>query len=41
LNSLILLATGIAQTFEWYLREGLDRRRIDFTAEDRWLAGRR
>jgi nucleoside-diphosphate-sugar epimerase len=31
------LAAGIAQTFEWYLREGLDRREIDFTAEDALL----
>ncbi len=28
------LAAGIAQTFEWYLREGLDRRDIDFSTED-------
>lgn len=28
------LAAGLAQTFEWYLREGLDRREIDFSAED-------
>jgi nucleoside-diphosphate-sugar epimerase len=28
------LAGGIAQTFEWYLREGLDRRDIDFSTED-------
>jgi dTDP-D-glucose 4,6-dehydratase len=28
------LASGLAQTFEWYLREGLDRREIDFSAED-------
>ena len=25
------------QTFEWYLREGLDRREIDFSAEDTLL----
>ncbi len=31
------LAAGLAQTFEWYLREGLDRREIDFAAEDRHL----
>ena len=31
------LAGGLAQTFEWYLREGLDRREIDFTAEDALL----
>lgn len=36
------LASGIAQTFEWYLREGLDRRPVDFGAEDAILksAGR-
>lgn len=28
------LAAGIAQTFEWYLREGLDRRELDVAAED-------
>ena len=28
------LAAGLAQTFEWYLREGLDRREVDFSAED-------
>ncbi len=28
------LASGLAQTFEWYLREGLDRREIDFAQED-------
>jgi nucleoside-diphosphate-sugar epimerase len=28
------LASGLAHTFEWYLREGLDRREIDFSAED-------
>jgi UDP-glucose 4-epimerase len=28
------LAAGLAQTFEWYLREGLDRRELDFSAED-------
>ena len=28
------LAAGLAETFEWYQREGLDRREIDFTAED-------
>lgn len=31
------LASGLAQTFEWYLREGLDRREIDFAAEDALL----
>ena len=36
------LASGIAQTFEWYLGEGLDRRPVDFGAEDAILtsAGR-
>jgi nucleoside-diphosphate-sugar epimerase len=28
------LAAGLAQTYEWYLREGLDRRDVDFSAED-------
>jgi nucleoside-diphosphate-sugar epimerase len=28
------LASGMAHTFEWYLREGLDRREVDFSAED-------
>lgn len=31
------LAPGLAQTFEWYLREGLDRREIDFSLEDALL----
>jgi nucleoside-diphosphate-sugar epimerase len=31
------LAAGLAQTFEWYLREGLDRREIDLAAEDALL----
>ena len=31
------LASGLAQSFEWYLREGLDRREIDFSAEDALL----
>jgi nucleoside-diphosphate-sugar epimerase len=31
------LAGGLAQTFEWYLREGLDRRDIDFSAENTLL----
>jgi UDP-glucose 4-epimerase len=35
------LAAGLAQTFEWYLREGLDRREVDFSAEDRLLRSRR
>jgi len=28
------LASGLAQTFAWYLREGLDRREVDFSAEE-------
>jgi len=28
------LASGLAQTFAWYLREGLDKRQVDFGAED-------
>ncbi len=35
------LSAGLAQTFEWYLREGLDRRDVDFSAEDALLAGHR
>jgi UDP-glucose 4-epimerase len=31
------LAAGLAQTFEWYVREGLDRRELDFAAEDALL----
>jgi hypothetical protein len=31
------LAAGLAHTLEWYLREGRDRREIDFSAEDRML----
>jgi nucleoside-diphosphate-sugar epimerase len=31
------LASGLAQTFEWYQREGLDRRELDFSAEDALL----
>ncbi|MBI2161532.1 MAG: NAD-dependent epimerase/dehydratase family protein [Candidatus Rokubacteria bacterium] len=31
------LAAGIAQTFDWYSREGLDRREVDFSAEDTLL----
>ncbi|MBI1735426.1 MAG: NAD-dependent epimerase/dehydratase family protein [Candidatus Rokubacteria bacterium] len=34
------LAAGIAQTFEWYLAQGLARREVDFSADDRFLAGR-
>jgi len=32
------LAAGLAQTFEWYLRKGLDRRPIDFAGEDALLS---
>lgn len=35
------LAAGLAQTFEWYLREGLDRREVDFAQEDALLASLR
>ena len=31
------LAAGLAQTYEWYLREGLDRRPVDFAGEDALL----
>jgi nucleoside-diphosphate-sugar epimerase len=31
------LAAGLAQTLEWYQSQGLDRREIDFTAEDTLL----
>lgn len=31
------LAAGLAQTFDWYSREGLDRREVDFSAEDALL----
>jgi UDP-glucose 4-epimerase len=31
------LSAGLAQTLEWYRREGLDRRPIDFAAEDALL----
>jgi nucleoside-diphosphate-sugar epimerase len=31
------LAAGLAQTFDWYQREGLDQREIDFAAEDTLL----
>ena len=31
------LAAGLAQTLEWYRREGLDRREMDFAAEDALL----
>jgi nucleoside-diphosphate-sugar epimerase len=32
------LAAGLAQTFEWYLREELDRRDVDFALDDAVLA---
>jgi dTDP-D-glucose 4,6-dehydratase len=31
------LVAGLAQTFDWYQREGLDQREIDFAAEDAFL----
>jgi nucleoside-diphosphate-sugar epimerase len=31
------LAAGLAQTLQWYRHEGLDRREIDFAAEDAQL----
>jgi nucleoside-diphosphate-sugar epimerase len=34
------LAAGVAQTFDWYREQGLDRRDVDFAADDRFLAGR-
>jgi nucleoside-diphosphate-sugar epimerase len=34
------LASGLAQTFDWYRREGLDRRDVDFAEEDALLAAR-
>ena len=33
----VAVLAGLAQTFEWYLREGLDHRDIDFTAENALL----
>jgi nucleoside-diphosphate-sugar epimerase len=35
------LASGLAQTFAWYLREGLDKRDVDFREEDALLAAAR
>jgi len=32
------LAAGVAQTFDWYVREGLDRRDVDFSTDDLFLA---
>jgi nucleoside-diphosphate-sugar epimerase len=34
------LASGLAQTFEWYRREGLEQRPVDFAEEDALLAAR-
>jgi nucleoside-diphosphate-sugar epimerase len=34
------LASGLAHTFEWYRREGLDQRAVDFAEEDSLLAAR-
>lgn len=31
------LASGLAHTLDWYLREGLDRREVDFSADDALL----
>jgi nucleoside-diphosphate-sugar epimerase len=35
------LASGLAQTFEWYRRDGLDRREVDFSQDDALLAAAR
>ena len=35
------LASGLAQTFEWYRREGLDRRAVEFSQDDALLAAAR
>jgi nucleoside-diphosphate-sugar epimerase len=35
------LASGLAQTFAWYLREGLDGRDVDFAQDDALLAAAR
>ena len=35
------LASGLAQTFEWYVREKLDHRPVDFAEEDALLASLR
>jgi len=32
------LVSGLRQTFEWFLKEGLDRQPVDFTLEDQLLA---
>ena len=31
------LAAGLAQTYDWYVGEGLDRRDVNFSAEDALL----
>ena len=35
------LVSGLAQTFEWYCLEGLDRREVDFSQDDSLLAAAR
>jgi nucleoside-diphosphate-sugar epimerase len=35
------LASGLAQTFEWYRHEGLDRREVDFSEDEALLAAAR
>jgi nucleoside-diphosphate-sugar epimerase len=35
------LVSGLAQTFEWYCLEGLDRREVDFSQDDALLAAAR
>ena len=35
------LASGLTQTFDWYRREGLDRRDADFAQDDALLAAAR
>jgi nucleoside-diphosphate-sugar epimerase len=35
------LASGLAQTFDWYRREGLGRREVDFSPDDALLAAAR
>jgi len=30
----LVRAAGLAQTYEWYVREGLDPRDVDLSAED-------
>lgn len=38
IRSAYTLAAGLAHTFDWYLRQGLDRREVDFSADDASLA---